>query len=180
MADGRDPDARAQVRLLISSWNDIPAILVDRHLDVIESNALARALTDSFETGMNLARYTFLNPDVHRSGRQWESVAAQVAAMLRDSLDEHDDDRAFLDIVGELSTMSRDFSRAWADDSRRASSAGQVPFPRSAVGSVSLGYMLFRIPGDPDDVLIVFGGADEHSRTALSHLVSVVRGEGGS
>jgi hypothetical protein len=178
MSDSAEPVARDQVRLLIASWADIPAILVDRHLDVIESNALARALTDGFDRGMNIARYTFLNPEVDRSGRLWESVANQVAAMLRVSLEEHDQDRTFLGIVGELSTMSRDFSRAWADDSIPVSSAGEVPFPRTALGSLQLGFNLFRIPGDPDDVLIVFRGDTDESKAALSQLAAAIQGNG--
>jgi hypothetical protein len=93
---------RSETRDLVQSWSHTPAVLVDRHLNVLVSNPLARALSDSFIETTNLAQFTFLHPDVVRDAACWDDTAVQVAALLRDSLDQHDEDRAFLSIVGEL------------------------------------------------------------------------------
>ena len=162
---------RAETQKLIDSWSHTPAVLVDRHLEVLSSNPLARALSESFRVGMNLARFTFLHPDVIRTADCWEDTAAQVAAMLRGSLERHDEDRAFLAIVGELSAKSWDFSGAWAGAGQPQPS-GLVNFLGTEAGDLTLSYHLTRLPENYDDTLILFGPADDTSKTALAVLAT--------
>jgi len=162
---------RSKTQELIDSWSHTPAVLVDRHLEVLSSNPLARALSESFLVGMNLARFTFLHPDVVRTADCWEETAAQVAAMLRGSLEQHDEDRTFLAIVGELSAKSWDFSGAWAGDGQPQPS-GVANFLGTEAGDLTLSYHLTRVPDNYDDTLILFGPADDMSKTALGVLAS--------
>jgi hypothetical protein len=164
---------RSETRVLISSWRLTPAVLVDRHLKVLFSNSLARALSSSFTDGTNLARFTFLHPDVSRTEDCWEDTAAQVAAMLRDSLDRHKQDRAFVKIVGELSAKSHDFSGAWAHEDV-ARKSGVANFFGTAAGDIPLMYHLTRVQKDVDDTLIVFAPVDDSSTVALNRLASTL------
>ena len=164
---------RSKTRDLIESWSHTPAVLVDRHLEVLHSNPLARALSESFWDGANLARFTFLHPDVTRTADCWEDTAEQVAAMLRGSLEQHEQDRAFLAIVGELSAKSWDFSDAWAKNEQPRSS-GVATFLDTEVGEVTLGYHLTRVPENYDDTLILFGPADAESKMSLERLAAAV------
>ena len=164
--------SRSETRGLIESWSHTPAVLVDRHLEVLSANPLARALSHSFHTGTNLARFAFLDQDVMRTEDCWGATATQVAAMLRDSLDQHESDREFLTIVGELSATSWDFSGAWAEN-HRANTTGVANFLGTAVGDVTLGYHLTRLPDNFDDTLLLFGPVDEQSKAALERLATM-------
>ena len=146
-------------------------MLVDRHLNVLVSNLLARALSDSFVETTNLAQFTFLDPEVVRDADCWADTATQVAALLRDSLDQHDEDRAFLAIVGELAAKSWDFSDAWALRGQ-AKTTGVATFLGTEAGDINLSYHLTRIPHDFDDTLIIFRPLDDVSARALDRLAA--------
>ena len=164
-------DMRDEMRELLASWRAVPAFLCDRHFTVMASNAAARAVSPAFVEGTNLARFTFLEPDVDRGHAMWPEASSQVAALLRESLDEHEADSSFHTIVGELSAHSRDFSVAWADDARAAKTRGVIPFDETPVGRIVLGYQLLTVPGQDRDVLFVWHPVDDRSRHRLRTLL---------
>lgn len=165
---------RVRVSRHLATWSQIPAVLVDRHLTVLSSNALARSLSVGFAVGENLARFTFLDPQISRGGEAFRAVAEQIAGMLNDSLDEHSVDSEFQAIVGELSVKSRDFSEAWATESIGAKPTGIATFFASPVGTITLGYSLVKIPEDPDDTLLIFCAIDDVTQVVLSTLIEHV------
>jgi hypothetical protein len=163
-------ESRAAIRTMLASWHGVPALLCDRHFTVLESNTLAEALSPGFAVGMNLARFTFLEPAVDREHAMYGVAAEQVASMLRESLDQHKGDGEFRAIVGELSAKSLGFSVAWADDTLAAKSRDLILFDKTPVGPVRLYYQVLRMPENVDDSLIVWVPADEESRQALERL----------
>jgi hypothetical protein len=167
-------DMRDEMRDLLDSWRAVPAFLCDRHFTVMASNAAARAVSPAFVEGTNLARFTFLEPEVDRGHAMWPEASGQVAALLRESLDEHEADPSFHTIVGELSAHSRDFSVAWADDARAAKTRGVIPFDETPVGRIVLGYQLLTVPGEDRDVLFVWHPVDDGSREALRKLLPLL------
>jgi hypothetical protein len=172
-ADDVVEESRSRIRTMLSSWTKIPAFLCDRHLTVVASNNAARALSPAFAEGMNLARFTFLEPDLDRDHDMYDSSANQVVALLRESLDQHrGDDLSFRAIVGDLSVMSVDFAAAWADDSLSAKAHGVADFADTPVGVVRMGYQVLRVPDNEEDSLLVWGAADEESSRALGSLLA--------
>ncbi|MCU1405876.1 MAG: hypothetical protein JWQ43_2179 [Glaciihabitans sp.] len=161
--------ARAEVREMIRHWRDVPAFVRDRHLTIVASNDLARAISPSFVEGINMVRFTFLN-DIPGNDREcWGDAAQQVAAILRDSLDQHSEDGAFREIVGQLSAESRRFAEAWADEVPTEMS-GSARFQHDFVGQLTLVYQQLWIAEDHDDALVVWRAADPETRQALTRL----------
>ena len=158
----------------------MPVFVRDRHLTVVASNALARAVSPSFDVGINIPRYTFLHGigDVVECDRG--EIISQVAAVLRDSLLQHDPDAQFQKIVGELSANSDDFSQKWADDSRHADQSGTTTVNNAMVGTITLAYQQLHFPDDFELVLVVWRGVDEPSRRALAQLADIIAGLPGS
>lgn len=155
---------------LLAFRDSVPAILCDRRLRVLDSTPLARALSPAFLPGVNLARFAFLSPERNPGHPRWREMSAVVAGLLRDSLDQHDEDRASLRIVGELSAKSREFSEIWADAEANPRTSGFIEFEETAVGRVRATYTVLNVPGYEDDALMVFVPADEESRTAVARL----------
>jgi hypothetical protein len=177
-ADDAVNESRPEIRDIVSSWTGVPAILCDRHFTVVVSNTAARALSPAFTEGVNLARFTFLEPGVDRDHLMYDRAATQVAALLRDSLNQHrGDDISFRDIVGDLSVLSVDFATAWANDSFPARASGVIDFADTAEGVVRLGYQVLYVPNIEGDCLIVWGAADEESSRALARLVESTTSE---
>ena len=165
---------RAEIREFLDSWQTFPAFLRDRYLTVVASNDLARLLSPSFAVGVNLARFTFLDPLVEQRSPEWNEVAEAVAAELRDSVDQHDHDGAFSRIVGELSAKSRTFAEVWAGEAP-AKVSGSAWFDNELVGPITLAYQQLRVPENYDDVLVVWRPADAQSQLAMSRLVDAAR-----
>jgi hypothetical protein len=171
-ADDVQTESRAAIQAMIASWEAIPAVLCDRHFTVVATNDAARALSPAFTEGVNLARFTFVEADIDRDQDSFDAAANQVAALLRESLDQHHGDAQFRGIVGDLSVLSTGFAAAWADDSLSARAAGVIDFSATPVGLIRLGYQVLRVPGNEDDSLLVWGAADQDSAEALSRLLA--------
>ena len=165
---------RAEIREFLDTWDTFPAFLRDRYLTVVASNELARRLSPSFEVGVNLARFTFLVAADEQCNPGWADVAEAIVAELRDSVDQHEQDAVFGDIVGELSAKSRTFSEAWAAETP-AKVAGVTSFDNEVAGPMTLAYQQLRVPENYDDVLVVWRPADEQSQLAMSRLIEAAR-----
>lgn len=167
------PGQRDSLSRLISGWAMVPAFVRDRHLTVVAANPLARSLSAGFAEGVNLARFAFLGPTENPDESVCPTSASQVAAMLRDSLDQHEEDSSFRALVGELSAQSPEFAAAWAH-SERASQSGVVTLFPPGVGPIELSYHQLLIPEAFDDVLMVFGAIDSRGADALNRLSAAV------
>lgn len=147
-----------------------PVVVFDRHLDVVAANRLAGALSASLTVGTNLARFTFLNPWVEDSVDGWEAEAHRTAAMLRDSLDEHDADDRFQELLGELMARSTTFATEWAGGAVRPARRGESTFENPLVGRIDLRWEQLRRLEDPEHVLVVWTAADDESAARLTTL----------
>ncbi len=113
-------DRRAKLGQLIGPWTNVPALVYDRHLNVVVSNELAGIVQPTFRVGSNLARAAFLNEELDRSLGDVPVKHARVAAELREALETQGEDAAYVSLVGELASLSDAFARSWADVSGEA------------------------------------------------------------
>jgi len=161
---------------MLDSWTTVPAFVRDRHLTVVASNSIARAVSPSFDVGINIPRFTFLEGIGDVDGCERGEVVSQVAAVLRDSLKQHDPDAGFQSIVGELSANSDDFSRRWADEERSAKNTGTTTVHNAMVGTMTLAYQQLHFPDDFELVLVVWRAVDDPSQRALEQLAEIIAG----
>lgn len=166
------PEHNARPDRLLAFRETVPAILYDRRLRVLDATPLAQALSPAFAPGVNLARFAFLSPERNADHPRWREMSAVVAGLLRDSLDQHDEDRPSQRIVGELSAKSREFSEIWAAAGSGSRTSGYIEFEGTAVGTVRTNYSVLNVPGYEDDALMVFVPVDEDARTAVARLSS--------
>lgn len=169
----RDDHRPETARALVDSVEGVPVLVRDRHLTVVASNALARALSPGFVEGTNLARYTFVDSAGYAGAACWDVLAGQVAAMLRESLDHHHEDAPFRHLVGELSATSATFSAAWADEKAPARQ-GVARFLGTPVGDMTLAYREEWIDDTQADALMMLAGVDAESEARLARLASIV------
>ena len=158
---------------LLDFMGDVPAYVRDKHLNVVASTPMARALSGAFTVNVNLARYVFLNPEFRDLVMDWPDIAGQTTASLRNSLEQHEEDSWFTELVGELSANSEAFATAWAHDYRDAATWGRVSLQHPQVGPIVMIYQELVIPDDFENVLVVWRPS-QAARGAYSRLVSVV------
>lgn len=157
-----------------------PIVVFDKHLDVVAANDIAGAVSASFTVGVNLARFTFLNPMVEETTEEWASAAAMTASSLRASLLRYDEDQRFRELVGDLMAHSTAFAGLWAAATpTHTPPRGVSVFTNPLVGTMTLGYEQLRRTVDDDYIYILWAPADPESAERLAQLQVMIQADAG-
>jgi transcriptional regulator with XRE-family HTH domain len=146
-----------------------PATVSNMRGDYLTANALGRALYaplfDSREQPPNSARFTFLDPAAQQFYPEWEKIAKDLVAALRSEAGRNLHDRAFTDLIGELSTRSEPFRQWWAAHNVRYHQTGRKRLHHPTVGDLELDYEVMELSADSGLRLAVFS-AEPGTRSA--------------
>jgi transcriptional regulator with XRE-family HTH domain len=173
------PKARAAVRTMVEALG-VPAVIHGPLLEVLGTNAVARALFADFDAmpleQRNLARWMFLDPAARSIYLDWEQHAAQMVAILRAAVRGPHAVR-LARLVGDLSVASPDFARHWADYRLHQHTHGVKRFAHELVGELRLHYQALPLQEDAGQTVVVYH-ADPGSPSAekLALLSSWVTG----
>lgn len=156
------------VRRFVDVWDEVPALLLDRHLEVLAASPLARAVHGDVAVGANLARIGVAAAGTMRPSDAVRTFSA-LAALLRDAIDDSAEDERFVAVIGELVATSRGFATAWAE-TRAGAQAGEVRLQHMTVGALRLMYL--RVPVDvvPGGAIVLARAADPGTSARLSRL----------
>ncbi|WP_306214525.1 helix-turn-helix domain-containing protein [Actinoplanes sp. RD1] len=159
--DRTPPTDRADddLRQLLGEWPHLPAVIINRRLDVLACNTIAEALYSDFADPGNLARMTFLDQAGRTFFADWARAAEVSVAHLRQALGHHPDDPRLLALTGELAAADDDFRRLWARHDVRGKAYETKTFRHSAVGDLTLTYRTFDVRGASGQQLIVYRAA---------------------
>lgn len=152
----------ANVQQLIDAMPGLPASIQTGRLDLLATNRLGRALYAEIydrHTGKgvpNLARYLFLDEHSRETFPDWDSVAEDAVATLQTELVREPHTKAFVELIGQLSTLSREFRSMWADHDVSAHRRGKKRIHHPLVGEVVLNYEALQLPGAPGLQMVTF------------------------
>ncbi len=140
---------------------DTPAVVLGRHLDLLDWNPMAEALLgapgDHPPDRLNMLLLMF---DDSRTGERtcpdWERQALEYIGMMRTAVAADPTHPRATAIVGELSIRSAEFRRLWARHDVRESVSGTKTFTVPEVGEIVLDWDTYPLPGSPGPVLLVF------------------------
>ncbi|MFI9170836.1 helix-turn-helix transcriptional regulator [Streptomyces lincolnensis] len=143
-----------RVRWLLDSMTLSAAFVTNGRLDIVATNALARALFAPMfhsrtvdERGRpNFARYYFLDDGSHAFLDDWDTAADISVALLRAEAGRYPGDRALRELVGELSTVSSAFRTRWAAHTVRIHHGGVKCFHHPDAGFLELTYQPLDLP----------------------------------
>jgi transcriptional regulator with XRE-family HTH domain len=157
--DGRGPATDRvddDLRELLAEWPHLPALIVNRRLDLLAGNTIADALYSDFAETDNLARMTFLDPAGRSFFAAWERAAESCVAHLRLALGHEPHDRRTLALVEDLTAADADFRHLWTRHDVRGKTYEAKTFRHSAVGVLTLAYRAFDVRGASGQQLIVY------------------------
>ncbi|MFJ5274484.1 helix-turn-helix transcriptional regulator [Streptomyces sp. NPDC088358] len=154
-----------------------PAFVLGRRTDVVASNPLSRALIADFDAmpadERNQARFVFLAPAARELYADWETVAADTAAMLRMDAGRHPDDPRLGVLVGELAVRSEHFRAHWAERRVHERTEGTKGYHHPVAGDLTVTYQALALPGDSDQTLFIYSTAPgSSSESALRFLAT--------
>lgn len=172
----RPPRRRAEpvptgIEQLIACWSHTPAYVLNRRLDVLASNPLARAVSPAFTPGVNLLRAMFLDPQF-RKKPDWDRIAEDTAAGLRALVGPDVEDPDLAELVDELSIKSERFRSLWARHDVRAGAVGTARFDHPEVGQLELSWEKLDIPGVEQSVIVFYPERGSPSEQALARLAA--------
>jgi transcriptional regulator with XRE-family HTH domain len=150
---------RPGIRLLLDNL-PVPAFVTGRRLDVLATNALARALLCDFDAlppgERNHARWIFLDPATRELYDDWEAVARDNVAVLRMEAGRHPDDPELSALIGELTVKSPEFAEWWPRHDVLRRSHGTKRYHHPVVGDLTVSYEALPVPDDPEQTLFVY------------------------
>lgn len=148
---------RPGVRQVLTALTGIPALVLGRRLDVLDSNHLARALYTDFEAlppgERNMARFVFLDEGARGLYVDWADAARGVVAHLHLYAGSHPNDPRLAELIGELSLRDHDFRHWWADHDVFRREHGTKRYHHPVVGDLTLAYEALTLTDDPDQTL---------------------------
>lgn len=154
---------RPQLQRLLDQLTDVPAFIVGKHLDVLAWNGLASALLADLDAmplrDRNFVRMIFTNPRVQALYEDWESVARVNVALLRRQAADSPTDPALASLVGEMSLVSPQFRRWWADRHVSHPEFGTKTIRHPDLGDLTLDWDAFAYAPDPDQQLVLWSAA---------------------
>ena len=139
---------------------DTPAVIHGPHLEVLGINQAGTLLLDDFDAmpaeERNMARWMFLNPRARIVYLNWDTIAPQMVAILRDAAGTQPNSDSLTKLIGELSLASPEFARFWADYRLFEHTHGVKHFFNEAVGELRINYETLALPGDDGQTVIVY------------------------
>ncbi|MFZ0088772.1 MAG: helix-turn-helix transcriptional regulator [Solirubrobacteraceae bacterium] len=160
---------------LLDAWTTTPALIHDRRLDVLASNALARALTPLAEPGTNLLRAWFLDLENRQRYDDVEFVLTLAVAYFRANVGRDPNNPDVQDLVDELSRQSEEFRRLWARHDVQPGLSGEGPLYRHpVVGALRLRSRTFALNGSEGHTLYVISAAPGSRHAHALALLSTI------
>ncbi|WP_050514517.1 helix-turn-helix transcriptional regulator [Streptomyces rimosus] len=168
---GMGTERLAEVHRLLGSLS-VPALLVNRWLDIVGSNTLGTLLHEGLEPRDNYARMVFLAPGAQSFFAEWSELARCTVAALRAQTGHEVAAARPTGLVDELAAGSEVFRTSWNEHRvyEKAMDRKRLRHPR--VGPLALNQHVLDLPGGDGHRIWAYHPADEATSNALARLES--------
>ncbi|MBT2501312.1 helix-turn-helix domain-containing protein [Curtobacterium sp. ISL-83] len=164
--------ADGDVQTLIDSWTGTAAVVHNRYLDVLATNALARELSPNYRVGVNNLVSLLTDPADRAFHEDWEGLSARSTALLRSMIGHRAGDARLAALVAELSAASTSFREAWERNDVTSSTAGVHVLRHPRAGRLVLRFVRLPVPDtDGHTIWTYHAEPGTPSAAALSSLL---------
>lgn len=175
----QDVVVRPSLTWLLDAMTLCPAYARSGRLDIVASNAMARALYapmfDAATDVPNLAEFCFLDARAGEFFPDWPEVAQGMMALLRAELGRNSLDPGLNELVDSLISRSEAFRDLWASHNVRQTPAATTRIEHPVIGSLLLAVEAQNVAADPGITMIAYvaepGSASESALLRLAELV---------
>ncbi|MGW6307447.1 helix-turn-helix domain-containing protein [Streptomyces niveus] len=169
---GMEADRLDAVHQLLGSMT-VPALLVNRWLDIVDSNALGDLLHEGLEPRDNYARLVFLAPGAQEFFTDWPELARCVVAALRAQAGSEAGSARLAQLLPELLAHSEVFKAAWGEHHLYEKAIDHKQFQHPRAGSLALDQHVLELPGSEGHRIWAFHPADDATSKALLRLTTL-------
>jgi transcriptional regulator with XRE-family HTH domain len=168
---------RPAIQQMLDAMTGAPAWVRNGRHDILAMNQLARALYAPVladpRRPANTTRFVYLDPQAESFFVDYDRVAKDAAAMLRLEAGRNPQDKALIELVGELSTRSELFRRRWASHDVQFHRSGRKRLRHPVVGQLDLDFESLELSSEPGHQLNVYtAAAGTPTADALTLLAS--------
>jgi transcriptional regulator with XRE-family HTH domain len=153
----------AGIQQILDAMSDAPAWVRNARHDMLAANQLARALYAPVladpRRPANNARFVYLDPAAREFFADWDRAADDIAAMLRSEAGSNPHDKQLIELIGELSTQSKEFRTRWAAHNVRFHRTGHKRIHHPVVGTLDLDFEAMEFPAHPGLTLLAYTAA---------------------
>jgi transcriptional regulator with XRE-family HTH domain len=151
------------IQQILDAISDAPAWVRNARHDMLAANRLARALYAPVladpRRPANNARFIYLDPAAREFFADWDRAADDIAAMLRSEAGSNPFDKQLIELIGELSTQSKEFRTRWAAHNVRFHRTGHKRIHHPVVGTLDLDFEAMEFPAHPGLTLLAYTAA---------------------
>ncbi len=162
------------LRILESMSN--PAYARNGRGDILAANnsgfALYDGIFDRDTLPLNLARFLFLDPRADAFYRDWDQVADDMVAAMRQEAGRNPQDKGMSDLVGELATRSEEFSTRWARHNVKHHRTAKKRIHHQMLGDLEVTGEAMHLVGDGLVIITYTAEPDSPAAEALRFLAS--------
>lgn len=170
-ADDRAEAVGAATQALIDSWPHTAAFVHNRYLDVLASNALARALNPNYRAGVNSVITLLSDPAEQAFHVDWAGLAERSIALLRSIGDTRIGDARLDAVVAEGSARSARFRELWDRRDVVRVGNGVHRLRHAEIGELELNYIRLPLTGsDGQSIFCYFATPGTPSADALERI----------
>lgn len=172
LRDSLVPDSIAE---MIEGWENTPAYVASKFMDVLVVNQLMAALYPNCRVGENMLRAIFLDPAERTLRHDWEALTEESVAVLRGSAGPDLNDPRLVELVEEMSAASDRFRMLWSrHDVQQKPGSRTHHLTHPVVGDLELVGNKLMISGTDGLMLVVFhatpGSRDAERLRMLSEV----------
>ncbi len=151
------------VQRIVSSLGDLPAVCLDRYMNVFAANPLAAYLFDC-TVGRNCLESFFVETDNYDKYQSRSDTAQMLVSQFRRNAARYPGDLRFADIARSLSHQSADFAELWSAYTVGSDLRLQLIYTDDAIGSVNFESTTLEVSGETDlNVLVYLPRVEEGS-----------------
>ena len=174
--DAAPAEPVGHLRDVLDALSPNPAVLLDRHWDIVDWNRAEAALFTDFGTLEPWQRNTlwliFGWPPAHQLLVDWEQQATLVLAQFRKAADEHPADPRFAEIVADLHRDVPDFGLWWDRHEVDTFRAVRKEYLHPRVGPLTLRQTKLLAADNVELHIVVRFPVDEATKQRLPGLVA--------
>ncbi|MEV6028846.1 helix-turn-helix transcriptional regulator [Streptomyces sp. NPDC052036] len=154
------PTVRPSVARIVEGMPELPAFVMNNHLDTLAANPLGRALYSEMYAdpacGASVARFAFFNAAARRFYADWERMARFAVGALRIEAGKNPYDRELSNLIGELSTRSDAFRVLWGSNDVHVFRESTKRLNHPLVGDLELDQETMSLPDESGLSVVVY------------------------
>ncbi|MFC9897700.1 helix-turn-helix transcriptional regulator [Nocardia sp. NPDC127579] len=162
-----------ELHRLLEGWQPRPAYILDQHWNLAAVNSMARTVFGLTDRDHNCLVAFFTSSRYRAAFTRWEAAAPDIVARFRADAAKHPGDSGFQRLVTQLSSVSTEFARLWAEHDVTETAQGRKFITHPHAGELVFEYTRLPLPDHPGYYIVLHNPAPDTDTMARLDALTV-------